>query len=75
MTSQISIGSDVSYNLNNLVFAEYNKMYKVEILSDKLEQEAIARRRRLDEERKERIFNPKLRVLGVRIRTSVLVSD
>ncbi len=40
-------------------------MYKVEILSDKLEQEAISRRRRLDEERKERIFNPKLRVLGV----------
>lgn len=40
-------------------------MYKVEILSDRLEQEAITRRRRLDEERKERIFNPKLRVLGV----------
>ena len=41
------------------------KMYKVEILSDKIEQEAINRRRRLDQERKERIFNPKLRVMGV----------
>ncbi|KAJ3305802.1 Protein Tax-1 [Kappamyces sp. JEL0829] len=40
-------------------------MYKVEILSDKLEQEAINRRRRLDEERKVRVFNPKLRVMGV----------
>jgi hypothetical protein len=40
-------------------------MYKVEIPSEKIEQEAIARRRRLDVERKERIFNPKVRIMGV----------
>ncbi|KAJ3275041.1 Protein Tax-1 [Terramyces sp. JEL0728] len=40
-------------------------MYKVEILGDKIEQEAIERRRKLDTERKERIFNPKARILGV----------
>jgi hypothetical protein len=40
-------------------------MYKVEILSDQIEQEAITRRRRLDLERKERIFNPKVRIMGV----------
>ena len=42
-------------------------MYKVEIPADKIEQEAIARRRRLDEERKERIFNPKVRIMGVHL--------
>ena len=42
------------------------RMYKVEILSDRIEQEAINRRRRLDQERKERIFNPRVRMLGVR---------
>jgi len=40
-------------------------MYKVEILSDKLENDAIQRRQRLDLERKERIFNPKLRIMGI----------
>eukprot|EP00842_Homolaphlyctis_polyrhiza_P006850 jgi/Hompol1/754/HPOL_001360-RA len=39
-------------------------MYKVEILGDNLQQAAIQRRKRLDEERKQRIFNPKVRVLG-----------
>jgi hypothetical protein len=58
----------VTFSYNNSQSFSESQMYKVEILSDKLEQEAIARRRRLDEERKERIFNPKLRVLGVGIR-------
>jgi hypothetical protein len=40
-------------------------MYKVEIVSDKIGQEAVTRRRRLDQERKERIFNPKVRIMGV----------
>lgn len=40
-------------------------MYKVEILSDRIEQDSINRRRQLDHERKERIFNPKLRVMGI----------
>jgi hypothetical protein len=40
-------------------------MYKVEIPSDKIEAEAIQRRRKLDEERKKIIFNPRLRILGV----------
>lgn len=40
-------------------------MYKVEIQNEKIAQEAIERRKRLDAERKERIFNPKVRILGV----------
>ncbi|KAI8924394.1 RIB43A-domain-containing protein [Entophlyctis helioformis] len=40
-------------------------MYKVEVLSDNLQAAAIQRRRRLDEERKQRIFNPKVRVMGI----------
>ncbi|KAL2914447.1 hypothetical protein HK105_206014 [Polyrhizophydium stewartii] len=40
-------------------------MYKVEILGDNLQAAAIQRRKRLDEERKQRIFNPRVRVLGI----------
>ncbi|EGF81576.1 hypothetical protein BATDEDRAFT_33115 [Batrachochytrium dendrobatidis JAM81] len=40
-------------------------MYKVEILGDTLHNAAIQRRQRLDEERKQRIFNPKVRILGI----------
>ena len=41
-------------------------MYKVELLqSDILQQQSIDRRRRLDDERKRRIFDPKIRVMGV----------
>ncbi|KAI8896834.1 RIB43A-domain-containing protein [Globomyces pollinis-pini] len=40
-------------------------MYKVEVISDRIEQEAINRRKKLDADRKERIFNPKVRILGV----------
>ncbi|KAJ3296083.1 Protein Tax-1 [Borealophlyctis nickersoniae] len=44
-------------------------MYKVEILpSDILRDAAIQRRRQLDEERKKRIFDPKLRVLGIDVK-------
>lgn len=46
-------------------------MYKVEIVTDTLQQAAIERRRRLDEERKNRIFNPKMRIMGVSIILSV----
>ncbi|KAI9206816.1 RIB43A-domain-containing protein [Polychytrium aggregatum] len=40
-------------------------MYKVEIPADNIQQAAIERRRRLDEDRKKRIFDPKVRVIGV----------
>ncbi|KAI8904398.1 RIB43A-domain-containing protein [Gorgonomyces haynaldii] len=40
-------------------------MYKVEILQDDIQKAAIARRQKLDEERKQRIFNPKVRCLGI----------
>jgi hypothetical protein len=40
-------------------------MYKVEIPKDSLQEAAINRRRKLDEERRKRIFDPKTRVLGV----------
>ncbi|KAH9246106.1 hypothetical protein BASA81_016383 [Batrachochytrium salamandrivorans] len=40
-------------------------MYKVEILKDNLQNAAIERRQRLDEERKQRIFNPRVRVMGI----------
>ncbi|TPX61834.1 hypothetical protein PhCBS80983_g00775 [Powellomyces hirtus] len=43
-------------------------MYKVEILSDNLRDAAILRRKNLDEERKQRIFDPKIRVLGIDVR-------
>ncbi len=43
-------------------------MYKVEIPSDNLQEAAIQRRRRLDEERKKIIFNPRVRILGVRFK-------
>ncbi|KAJ3166736.1 Protein Tax-1 [Geranomyces variabilis] len=43
-------------------------MYKVEILSDTLRDAAILRRKNLDEERKQRIFDPKIRVLGIDVR-------
>jgi hypothetical protein len=49
-------------------------MYKVEIpsdkLSDNLQAAAIQRRRKLDEERKKIIFNPRVRILGVNINPS-----
>lgn len=41
-------------------------MYKVEIPADRLQEAAIQRRRRLDEERKKIIFNPRVRIMGVR---------
>ncbi|KAI8838642.1 RIB43A-domain-containing protein [Chytridium lagenaria] len=40
-------------------------MYKVEIAQDTLQQAAITRRQKLDEDRKNRIFNPKTRSLGI----------
>jgi RIB43A len=40
-------------------------MYKVEIPKDDLSNAAIHRRQKLDEERKQRIFNPKVRCMGV----------
>ncbi|KAJ3331617.1 Protein Tax-1 [Blyttiomyces sp. JEL0837] len=43
-------------------------MYKAEIAQDSLEQAAIRRRQKLDEERKKRIFDPKTRVLGIDVR-------
>ncbi|KAI9101950.1 RIB43A-domain-containing protein [Phlyctochytrium arcticum] len=43
-------------------------MYKVEIPSDTLRDAAIRRRRQLDEERKKRIFDPKIRVLGIDVK-------
>ncbi|KAJ3088233.1 Protein Tax-1 [Quaeritorhiza haematococci] len=46
-------------------------MYKVEIVTpaDQLQQAAIDRRRRLDEERKKRIFDPRARILGIDVKT------
>ncbi|KNC97439.1 hypothetical protein, variant [Spizellomyces punctatus DAOM BR117] len=44
-------------------------MYKVEIPSDTLRDAAIRRRRQLDEERKQRIFDPKIRVLGIDVKS------
>ncbi|KAJ3037094.1 Protein Tax-1, partial [Rhizophlyctis rosea] len=43
-------------------------MYKVEIPSDTLRDAAIQRRRQLDEERKKRIFDPKLRIYGIDVK-------
>lgn len=40
-------------------------MYKVEIPSENIQNAAIMRRRKLDDERKNRIFDPMVRVLGV----------
>ncbi|KAJ1504278.1 RIB43A-like with coiled-coils protein 1 [Coelomomyces lativittatus] len=40
-------------------------MYKLDHLPTQIEQQAILRRRRLDEERKLRIFDPKVRTLGI----------
>lgn len=40
-------------------------MYKVEIPADDLRKAAIQRRKQLDEERKQRIFNPKILAMGV----------
>ncbi|KXS20827.1 RIB43A-domain-containing protein [Gonapodya prolifera JEL478] len=44
-------------------------MYKVEIVTDSLQDQAIMRRRMMDEERKRRFFNPKIRVLGNDVQT------
>ncbi|TPX76569.1 hypothetical protein CcCBS67573_g02175 [Chytriomyces confervae] len=41
------------------------KMYRVEIPLDNLQQAAINRRQKLDEDRKKRIFDPKTRVFGI----------
>ncbi len=46
-------------------------MYKVEIPADTVERAAIARRQQLDADRKRRIFDPKLRVLGVGVAGAV----
>ncbi|KAJ3387905.1 Protein Tax-1 [Lobulomyces angularis] len=43
-------------------------MYRVEIASDKLQQAAVDRRRRLDEERKNRLFDPKARIIGIDVK-------
>jgi hypothetical protein len=40
-------------------------MYRVEIERESIERQALERRKKLDQERKERIFNPKVRVIGV----------
>jgi hypothetical protein len=40
-------------------------MYKVEIPAEDLNKAAISRRKKHDEERKLRIFNPKILALGV----------
>ena len=40
-------------------------MNKIETPSDRIEAAAIQRRRKLDEERKKIIFNPRVRILGV----------
>jgi hypothetical protein len=42
-------------------------MYKVEIQQDSLQQAALERRRKLDEDRKKRIFDPKTRIFGVSV--------
>ncbi|KAJ3341758.1 Protein Tax-1 [Gonapodya sp. JEL0774] len=44
-------------------------MYKVEIVTESLQDQAIRRRRIMDEERKQRFFNPKIRVLGNDVQT------
>jgi hypothetical protein len=45
-------------------------MYKVELLqSDILQQQSIDRRKRLDDERKRRIFDPKIRVMGIDVKS------
>ncbi|KAI9334094.1 RIB43A-domain-containing protein [Obelidium mucronatum] len=43
-------------------------MYKVEIPIDRLQQAAINRRQKLDEERKKRIFDPKTRIFGIDVK-------
>ncbi|KAL7748349.1 hypothetical protein RI367_006310 [Sorochytrium milnesiophthora] len=40
-------------------------MYKLDHLPDELEKQAVQRRQRLDQERMKRIFDPKVRVLGI----------
>ncbi|KAI8801938.1 RIB43A-domain-containing protein [Cladochytrium replicatum] len=40
-------------------------MYKVEIAPESFEEAAIRRRRKLDEDRKTRIFDPKVRIIGI----------
>jgi hypothetical protein len=41
-------------------------MFRVEVAPDVLEKEAIHRRRKLDEDRKKRIFDPRTRKMGVK---------
>jgi len=40
-------------------------MYKVEIVPDSIQDQAILRRRKMEEERKKRFFNSKLRTIGI----------
>jgi len=42
-------------------------MYKVEIVPEAIQDQAILRRRKMEEERKKRFFNSKLRTIGVNI--------
>jgi len=43
-------------------------MYKVEIVPDAIQDQAVQRRRKMEEERKKRIFNSKERTMGVSIK-------
>jgi hypothetical protein len=47
-------------------------MFRIDLGPDPTELAAITRRRRLEEERKKRIFDPKLRCLGVRFHSFAL---
>jgi len=42
-------------------------MYKVEIVPESIQDQAIMRRRKMEEERKKRFFNSKLRTMGVNV--------
>ena len=50
-------------------------MYKVEILGNDIQQAAIQRRKKLDSDRKNRIFDPQLRTKGVRYRRVFFLSN
>eukprot|EP00833_Pecoramyces_ruminatium_P006911 jgi/Orpsp1_1/1180943/evm.model.c7180000075196.1 len=40
-------------------------MYKVEIVPEAIQEQAIQRRRKMEEERKKRFFNSKVRTMGI----------
>ncbi|KAJ3402667.1 Protein Tax-1, partial [Chytridiales sp. JEL 0842] len=66
---QTGVADEFSSDLLNLMDSFKYEMYKVEIPQDTLQQAALERRRRLDEERKKRIFDPKARILGIDIKS------